>query len=679
MQILTKNKAGENFLREDITGLRAIAIIFVLIYHLSPTTLPGGFFGVDIFFVISGYLLYKLSKKRFSDGSFSALIFYSKRLIRLTPSLLVVLFTTIVVGHYTLLSYDFSRLGGQIFGGSLYISNIIFFQEAGYFDLKAFEKPLLNLWSLGVEAQFYLLFPILLYILTKTKNATALSIILLSVALAGYIFLVDRSETAAFFLVFGRLWQFMVGLFVALAEDNFSHDDDRKPEYSASFSIRNNYRFLSHASLFGLTTAAIFIGSKSANLAIWSILPTLLTATLIYSSGKYRGRKLLEEKFFVFVGKISYPLYLWHWPAFYFIKIIHHEGSPLKIATLTLSISVFLSAVTYIFIEKPYQSWSISREKFSATLLLVTLAFTALIGRAMNLGYLSANSSKTETSLSVAVNDWATPIGGLKGSELVVNSINGKIDDATLFLGDSHIDQYWPRIEKLVKNFPENNRSVHFVAWGGCPPFPETKEQGSTRPCDVFVRKAFNFAQDKSIKTIVLNAYWEWYFFGSYDRPETHKPTLITAGSGGGESLVFGAQQADRAFQRLEEEIKKLTQNGKVVILVLSNPTGRSNNPKTMLHDLKRNGSIDPENYGVDRQSFVDFSSPVTAKLREIATRTGALVVDPVDSLCEARRCIGMLHGSPIHRDDDHLRPFYVRDHVFYLDSTISSDARVPR
>jgi peptidoglycan/LPS O-acetylase OafA/YrhL len=667
------------FDRQDITGLRAIAITFVLAYHIFPRISPGGFFGVDIFFVISGYLIWKISTRRAISGNFSVIDFYSKRIIRLSPALIVVLLATSLLGAITLLSYDFARLGNQVFSASLYLSNILYYSESGYFDTAALQKPLLNLWSLGVEANFYLLFPILLYYLTKLKHRILTTTVLLVLCLIGHTALKASDDRAAFFLIIGRMWQFLAGVLAALIEDHVSKNSAR--EFTEKSHSRQNkfWILLSLGSFLGMMGISILINSNNSALTYWTALITFLTATFIYFSGKTGGAYLVKFTWITFLGKISYPLYLWHWPILYFVKIFYPDNSSISIGIITLFTAIAFAVLTYFFVEKPYQSWGGRRPRAAAAALLAALAFTALLGQIINLRYFGSNLSKTESVLSSALNDWATPVGGLKDSELKINHIKGNGISATLFLGDSHMEQYWPRIEKLILSSQNKSADAYFLAWGGCPPFPETKELKSSRNCDIFVRKAFEFAQDKFVKTVVLNAYWEWYFFGTLDRPETNQAKLIAKDSQNGEALKFGTPEAELAFQRLEDEIRRLIRNGKVVVLVLSSPAGSRNDPKTMLRDLKRDGKIDPQNYGVDRQAFVEFSLPISQKLKDMAERTGATVIDPVESLCEESKCLSMYSGAPIYRDDDHLRPFYVRDHLFYLDSTVSTAASSPR
>ena len=659
--------------RPDIDGLRAIAITFVLAYHLIPTVMPGGFFGVDIFFVISGYLMWKISRRRLDDKIFSIFKFYINRLVRLAPALIFMLLVTFLLGHLFLLSDDFSNLGKQIFNGSIFTSNIYYWSKTGYFDPKSNEQALLHLWSLGLEGQFYLIFPITMALLLKCKRPLVAALGLTALALGTYIFTAKLSSTTAFFLIIGRFWQFLFGIVAALIEENFQNTKlEPLNKYYASIGRWNYISFLAHACVVSLAICAFFVHTDSTHFIYYSSIPTLLTAALIVLNNRLGAVAVIKIKPMLFLGKISYPLYLWHWPIIFFIKTSNSEYSSAEISFFTLAIALPLSFFTYLFIETPIQSWARKRISLAGAFLLLSLALSALAGRMTELGYLGSKSSTIESTLNAALRDWETPIGGLNGSELIVNSVLSKNRNTTLFIGDSHIEQYWPRIKKLILENPNSSVSASFLSWGGCPPFPDTREIGSSRPCDVFVRKVFEMAQHPEIQTVVIAAYWEWYFVGQYDKPETMKPKLMSTRFSSNVAISFEGPEAEAAFLRLENEIQKLIHDGKNVVLVLSNPVGKLNDPRQMLRDLKKNGGINIDKYGSDQAKFVEFAAPVIQKLRTIAKRTGAAVIDPVDFLCNGVKCLAMHDNKPIHRDDDHLRPFFVRDHVFFLDATVS-------
>ena len=202
--------------RADIDGLRALAILLVIIFHAFPKFLRGGFIGVDIFFVISGYLITGIIINGQNQGNFSLLQFYSRRIKRIFPALIIVLIFCLIAGWFGLLANEYEILGKHIAAGSVYISNFALKNEAGYFDTQAEYKPLLHLWSLSIEEQFYLVFPLLLMV-TIRFNIKPIYIILLCLiaSLLFNIIQIDNNPTAVFFYPSSRAWELLIGSFVA--------------------------------------------------------------------------------------------------------------------------------------------------------------------------------------------------------------------------------------------------------------------------------------------------------------------------------------------------------------------------------------------------------------------------------------------------------------------------------
>jgi peptidoglycan/LPS O-acetylase OafA/YrhL len=340
--------------RRDIDGLRAIAVLSVFAYHLSPERIKGGFVGVDIFFVISGFLISSIIYNELESSVFSIIDFYVRRVRRIYPALFIVLVAVCVAGWFILLPTHFVSLGKQIIGGSTFSANFILWLKSGYFLPEAEKIPLLHLWTLGVEEQFYLIFPWICVAFYRTKSRWTLPLAFLVIAMVSMainVTFVVSHRDATFFLPFSRLWELFVGAGLSLS----LHRNLQAPwESHILANWRTGIGFLGLAllvvSMFGIDQSDSFPGW-------WALLPTI-GAALVIAAGEaaWSNRYILSCKPAVFVGLISYPLYLWHWPILSFLKIASvpwgFKISPLlKGAVIVLSF--VLAYLTYCFIELP--------------------------------------------------------------------------------------------------------------------------------------------------------------------------------------------------------------------------------------------------------------------------------------------------------------------------------------
>ena len=290
--------------RPDIDGLRAIAVISVIFYHYFPARLPGGFIGVDIFFVISGYLISLILFNNFENSTFSYKEFYTRRVLRIFPALTLVLISTLITGWFYLTNNDYALLGKHDAAAAIFITNFTLAAESNYFDIAAISKPLLHLWSLGVEEQFYVIWPLIIGIFWKQRENFLF--ITVAVGIASFLFNIYNVElqpALAFYSPFSRFWELMVGAALAYLTLH-------KPRFI--FEESPNIK-----SIFGLImlfSGFIFLNYKDKFPGYWALLPCIGTFLIISSRDAWVNKNILGNKLFVFVGIISYPLYLWHWP-----------------------------------------------------------------------------------------------------------------------------------------------------------------------------------------------------------------------------------------------------------------------------------------------------------------------------------------------------------------------------
>jgi peptidoglycan/LPS O-acetylase OafA/YrhL len=352
--------------RPDIDGLRAIAILSVVGFHAFPSLFRGGFVGVDIFFVISGFLISTIIIDSLERNNFSFLKFYRRRIKRIFPALLLVLMTVLILGWFILLADDYRQLGKHVAGGAGFISNFLLWKESGYFDNSAESKSLLHLWSLGIEEQFYIFWPFLLWFANKRRLSLlkfALMIGLISFTLN--VIKVHADKVAAFYSPQTRFWELMSGAslaYIILNRQRFINQKHRLGTWLSKIAGWQEPEvamkvFLEAQSVIGLALLAIsvcVISEKDLFPGWWAILPVLGTV-LIISAGQqtYINCKFLSNKVLVGIGLISYPLYLWHWPLLSLTYIANgHEPTTLTRIVIVL-LSTVLAWLTYKIIENP--------------------------------------------------------------------------------------------------------------------------------------------------------------------------------------------------------------------------------------------------------------------------------------------------------------------------------------
>lgn len=352
--------------RPDIDGLRAVAIISVVIYHYFPKLLPGGFVGVDVFFVISGFLITRILLSSHEKNRFSLLEFYIRRIRRIFPALVLVLVATMLFGWLVLPPEEFSQLNLHTAAGAGFLQNFILWQESGYFDTASESKPLLHLWSLAVEEQFYIIWPLLTALAWKLRwRFLRIAALLAFLSFIANIYLVSGNPGAAFYLPFSRFWELIVGGVLACL---FQH--------SRESLVLNRTVFSMAGPLLLLTGFALIDRSRSFP-GWWVLLPTIGASFVILSERSWFNENVLASRPMVWIGQISYPLYLWHWPLLAFTSIAEvHASKGLRL--LGIAISVCLAWLTYKFVEKPLRFGSKPRTK--AALLMLIMGLIGVVG-----------------------------------------------------------------------------------------------------------------------------------------------------------------------------------------------------------------------------------------------------------------------------------------------------------
>lgn len=371
--------------RPDIDGLRAIAVLSVVAFHAFPAWLQGGFIGVDVFFVISGFLISTILFENLDKGTFRFSEFYARRVKRIFPALFLVLLACYTFGWFALLASEFKQLGKHTASGAVFISNFALWSEAGYFDNSAETKPLLHLWSLGIEEQFYILWPCILWLAWKHKcNPLVPTLLITFTSFALNINGVKQDATATFYWPHTRFWELLCGSLLAWLSIYKAHwkngiavtikkaldSTDNKTAIQKDIALLQNI-----AAFVGCTLLiyGFFRISKDVHFpGKWAIVP-VLSATLIIMAGPdaWINRKILSNKVAIWFGLISFPLYLWHWPLLSFARIVASDIPSINVRIVAIILSIMLAWLTYRFVETPMRNGKISRVKVIMPVVLV--------------------------------------------------------------------------------------------------------------------------------------------------------------------------------------------------------------------------------------------------------------------------------------------------------------------
>lgn len=342
--------------RPDIDGLRAIAVLSVVAFHAFPNWMSGGFIGVDVFFVISGYLISMIIFENLDKGTFGFTEFYSRRIRRIFPALLLVLTVSYALGWFTLLADEYKQLGKHVAGGAGFASNFIFWKESGYFDNAAETKPLLHLWSLGVEEQFYIAYPLLLWLAWKRKfNLFTITVVIAVISYYLNVRGIRKDATASFFLPQTRFWELMSGSLLAwmtLYGGNALTKLNVMLDRWLSIAVYREPRAFDGATLANVVSFSGFIlllygffriNKEMSFPGVWALIPVVGSVLIISAGHKaWFNKVILSSRVAVWFGLISFPLYLWHWVLLSFPRVILGElpSQAIRVAAVTTSSSL---------------------------------------------------------------------------------------------------------------------------------------------------------------------------------------------------------------------------------------------------------------------------------------------------------------------------------------------------
>ncbi len=640
----------ETHYRADIDGLRAVAVLAVVFYHAFPKSLPGGFVGVDVFFVISGYLISGILLRDIADTCFSLRRFYARRIRRIVPALLPVLAAVLGYGFVVLLPAELARLGADTAGSAGFVANLMLWQQAGYFDRATEAKPLMHLWSLGVEEQFYVLWPLALWGLGNRARTGAA---LLAIAVLSFLLnlaLAAQNPTADFYSPFTRLWELACGALLAWRAHRHSAD------------------LPAVASLGGLAAiaAAVFLfgAAASAYPGWWALLPVLGTAALIGTTPSAPAKTWLAHPAAVALGRISYPLYLWHWPLFSYAFILRRGRPPTALMALALvAASVLLAAATYAWVERPLRFGP--RRKAKVLALSAALGGIGIAGLAVWMAHGFPDRFPPLPNLDVAAIDTAMAEPVFRPTRSMSVTQHGRIlvtrigtgVEAVLFAGDSLVMQYGPRVQQIYDE-GRLRRTVYFVTGASCPPIPGVVRSGMFAECAALPRIASDLVSERRIGTVLLGAFWQGY----------PGPNRIQA-------IAAPAHDATaQLYRNLTQYVQAYIREKRAVFLILCAPVSQIFDPARMIRRFPTGFAVDRSAAsGAPMHEITAGCDDTDRHLRAVAASTGASTLDPLPAICGTGPvCASLFRNEPRFADDKHLRPGYVRSQITLFDTILT-------
>ncbi len=501
--------------RPEVDGLRAIAVLAVVFYH-AGLGFSGGFIGVDVFFVISGYLITSLILKDLQNGRFTLGHFWERRIRRIMPAAAVVVLSVLVAGWFLLLPEDYDDLGASALSQSVFSANIYFWRTLDYFASAAEEKPLLHTWSLAVEEQFYLIFPFFLLLLFRLKflhTRKSLFVVFTVGALLSFaisVWSLQASPLASFYLLPSRAWELLLGSVVALAP----HPPDLKQHNGL-------YGLLSWVGVVAILVPSFTYTSETPFPGMAALPPVLGTAAFIWATNRpdavgltASARVLLAAKPVVFVGLISYSLYLWHWPLLAFARYVNVVALPLGFRLGLILLAFALAILSWRLVETPFRR---RREGISrwwvfaagiACLVGLSVLSAAIIARAgfpqrVDPEILKIASIRSERPEMEEIGPREVKSGEVK---VLGQGAGGGVK--LLLWGDSHGWAVCPGVERFCRENGIEGRAIYYPATPPLVDYVNRSNQGLDARAPEWAKEVIEYVRKNAIKHVLVVGYW---------------------------------------------------------------------------------------------------------------------------------------------------------------------------
>ncbi len=645
---------GREGFRHDINALRAIAVVGVLLFHFSIWPFGGGYAGVDVFFVISGFLMTDIVARRQTAGSFGVVAFWRDRARRIVPALGALLLVMLVLGLICLDPLRYAEMARSAVAPLLFYSNVEYWFAGGYFDTPQHSKWFLHTWSLSVEWQFYIVYPLAMLMLTRLVKSEALRIgvylaaLLLSLAVCVWAAaegagIHPKIATGNFYLLPTRAWEMMLGGLVALAPAWLS-------------ALRRSWLHWMGLALIGVSFVSF--DARTPWPSIWTLVPALGTAAVLLAADQGRWARSAS---LARLGLWSYSIYLWHWPLKVGLDYFDVVDS-LWVAAIAIAASIALGALSYIWIETPSRRWltapGLGRWAGGAAGLVALMLTATAVVSADGLPGRRGGDARYYADLRAAAADWDFACPSKRFFDAVPPDCirGGSGGTKVALVGDSHMQQWYGRFGQTGADRPE----IHFLTASGCPPIPDTSRQGLGLTCFNNVNSIWDSLDKEDFDVVVIEASWRFY-----SEVDGGRLCFIWQGACVSESAEAYPAAFRAALEKLSARLATLKARGARVILVLDMPGAGLAHPEELAFRRFHGRPLDDISY---TNAF-----PPTEAVAQAGRRAGVEVVNPVDHVCTDGRCPALTaDGHLLYRDTGHLRSSAMRTGTYdFLDPYI--------
>ena len=625
--------------RTDINGLRAIAVIAVVLFHFNPSWVPGGFAGVDVFFVISGFLMTGLIFRGLENNNFSIINFYVARANRIIPALSVVCLALLVFGWFYLTPLDYKTLGKHITGSMVFLSNVIYWRESGYFDAVSYSKWLLHTWSLSVEWQFYMIYPVVLVLLKKCMSLSNIKRLLIVGTVISFIFSAYstyKMPDMSYFLFPTRAWEMMMGGIAFLYPlPNIKEISKKYIEWIGIALILASYTFISKDNLW------------PGYLALIPVLGSYLVI-IANRSGSVITDNIVMQK----VGLWSYSIYLWHWPIVvfgYYFEMQYWDW-------IGIPVSVLLGFCSYKFIEG-IKFPALSRISLKSVVNFKPLWIIVIIGLTSSLVYYTKPNSylyplpKTITESMVRGEYPNFDKERLDNQKNIMTELSrGK--DKLVALGDSHMYSILPVLDKIAHS---KNINLNYAGYSGCPPLLDVspvRNDQNIKNCKKLNQETFDFILKNKVKNVFLAARWTYYTEGDYFGKNIQLLSLSSKDKVNKLNSILSFKKG------ISETFKKYNDNNIKLYVMLQVPLQEYNPDYIMYHSIS-NGKLSRDKLfdnSISNEKNMNFQYKTNAIIKNEAKKyKNIILIDPNEILCNNKNCAVGNDKYSYYFDDDHL------------------------
>jgi peptidoglycan/LPS O-acetylase OafA/YrhL len=644
--------------RSEIDGLRAIAVLAVVFFHAGVPSFSAGFIGVDIFFVISGFLITSIIHRDIENKRFSLIDFYERRARRILPPLFLMILVCLPFAWLWLLPNAYKDFSQSLVATVSYVSNILFYIETGYFDVTSAQKPLLHTWSLSVEEQFYVVFPLALLATLKLSRRLVMPAMIVSMlaSMACAEWLQSVNPDAAFYLIFSRAWELLIGAVGAILVMN-----------GRVRSLQKHAGWLSLVGLVSIFGSLAFFPAGASTPSLF-VLPCVVGTALVlmFAQQPSIAGRLLGWRPLVNIGLISYSVYIWHQPLLAFLRIRMLDEPSMWMSVIVAMVSLPVGWVSWRFIEQPFRNRNVTSRRtiFASSIALSALIFAVGAAGQLRQGFPERLSDEARTIAGVFNEEVAMFEPCLSTEQRYLSPDdtcrrNPDMHETVMLYGDSHAAAMAPEVAKV---FAAKGAGLRQFTHSGCMPVLGIQSSVPGESCERFNIDAMDYLDTHpAIDTVVLASRWTSLLEG----------TLFDNQEGGNEGDIVRYMEPVAAqistpspdarmrsvASLVQRQIHSLLERGKKVIIIYQIPEAGWDVPAYLAKEIVFGGKR-----SVDLSTSVEVykarNAVSNAMLDSIGNNVNLMRVKPAELFCDALqqgRCLLQMQGHPLYIDDDHL------------------------